>query len=138
MPFGPDPLDVTFVDGKHWTVDRDLVWRDADQHWTVIVPAGFRTDFASVPRGLWNVFPPVGKYAPAAVLHDYLYQVARVRDDAGTVLPVSRGYADSVLRRASGDLGVSRTVRNWMWLGVRSAGWMIWKKYRAQDDGEKS
>lgn len=38
------------------------------------VPAGFETDFASVPRFLWRLFPPWGEYRKAAVLHDYLYR----------------------------------------------------------------
>jgi len=36
------------------------------------VPAGFVTDGATVPRFLWPLFPPVGRYLAAAVLHDYL------------------------------------------------------------------
>ena len=134
MPFDGDPLDVTFVDGAHWTLAHELRWRDDEKHWTIVVPAGFQTDFASVPRGLWNLFPPAGRYAPAAVLHDFLYVRPQVQTDGGIWVLVSRGYADSVLRRASGDLGVSRVTRHWMWLGVRAAGWLIWKKYRGADD----
>ncbi len=36
-----------------------------------IVPVGFETDGASVPRILWWLFNPMGIYAKAAVLHDY-------------------------------------------------------------------
>jgi len=36
------------------------------------VPKGFITDGASIPRGLWWLFPPVGRYFKAAVVHDYL------------------------------------------------------------------
>lgn len=35
------------------------------------VPAGFITDGATVPRWLWSVFPPVGRYFLAAVIHDH-------------------------------------------------------------------
>lgn len=35
------------------------------------VPKGYRTDFASVPRFFWRVFPPIGRYCQAAVLHDW-------------------------------------------------------------------
>lgn len=38
----------------------------------VEVPAGFVTDGASVPRLLWWLFPPTGRYFLAAVVHDYL------------------------------------------------------------------
>ena len=40
------------------------------------VPAGYRTDFASVPRFFWRIFPPMGRYARAAVVHDYLCDVS--------------------------------------------------------------
>lgn len=38
----------------------------------ITVPKGYRTDFASVPRFFWRLYPPVGRYCQAAVLHDYL------------------------------------------------------------------
>ena len=38
-----------------------------------VIPKGFITDFASVPRWLWSILPPHGKMANAAILHDYLY-----------------------------------------------------------------
>jgi hypothetical protein len=40
----------------------------------ITVPAGSFTDFASIPRIFWSIFPPVGKYATAALVHDYLYR----------------------------------------------------------------
>lgn len=130
MPFHDhDPLIVHFDgDGKYWTTEGLVEWDDPDQAWTVSVPTGFRTDFASVPRGLWNLFPPTGRYAPAAVLHDFLYQTAHVGD-----VEISRGYADSVLRRASGDLGVSWMTRTLMYAGVRSGGWIVWRRHRGAD-----
>jgi hypothetical protein len=39
----------------------------------LLVPAGFVTDMASVPKIFWSLFRPDGDYAYAAVLHDYLY-----------------------------------------------------------------
>lgn len=49
--------DLTFVIGNH----------------TVIVPKGFITDFASVPKKLWGLVGPYGRHTKAAVLHDWLY-----------------------------------------------------------------
>lgn len=40
---------------------------------TVTVPEGFETNLASIPRIFWNILPPTGKYAKAAILHDWLY-----------------------------------------------------------------
>ena len=41
-----------------------------------VVPKGFTSDFASVPRGLWNMFPPWGQSFRAAVVHDHMYATA--------------------------------------------------------------
>lgn len=42
------------------------------------VPLGFITDLASVPRVLWALLPPHGRYAKAAILHDYLLTKVRL------------------------------------------------------------
>jgi hypothetical protein len=39
----------------------------------ITVPTGFQTDFASIPWGLWNLFPPLGPWARPAIIHDFLY-----------------------------------------------------------------
>jgi len=52
--------------------------------WTI--PAGFVTDFASVPRWLWWIVPPWGRYFPAAVVHDWLYSIQdRPRENADKI-----------------------------------------------------
>ena len=38
----------------------------------ITVPAGFTTDLASTPRIIWALYPRWDRYAPAAVIHDYL------------------------------------------------------------------
>lgn len=43
----------------------------ADNH-CIEVPAGYTTDFASIPWLFWRIFPPIGRYARAAVIHDWL------------------------------------------------------------------
>lgn len=39
----------------------------------LIIPKGYRTDFASVPRLLWSVVPPHGRMSNASVVHDFVY-----------------------------------------------------------------
>jgi len=41
---------------------------EADPRW-ITVPAGYRTDFASIPRLVWPLLPPVGRSGKAAVIH---------------------------------------------------------------------
>jgi hypothetical protein len=42
---------------------------------TIKVPKGFVTDYATIPRIFWNIFPPNGEYSRASVVHDYLYRL---------------------------------------------------------------
>ncbi len=42
------------------------------------VPAGFTFDGASIPRVLWWLFSPSGRYMKAALLHDYLIETQTV------------------------------------------------------------
>jgi len=39
---------------------------------TILVPNGYKTDFASIPKLLWWWLPPHGRYERAAVIHDYI------------------------------------------------------------------
>lgn len=84
------------------------------------VPAGFKTDLASIPQFLWSVLPPVGRYDRAAVVHDYLYRFNGV----------TRRQADDVLNEAMGALGVRATQRWTIYAGVRTGGWLPWRNYR--------
>ena len=109
------------------------------EHRTIEVPAGFESDLASIPRRLritwlprcvlrwcpawlrwigrvgiplWAIFPPTGKYNPAAWLHDWLYS-----RDGNT----SRVVADAIFDEAMKLEGV-RWRRPVMSLAVRLFG----------------
>ena len=68
------------ADGRHAQLLEPLIW-DCDYLGSglqVIVPAGFITDGASVPRILWPLLPPWGdKGTRAAMVHDYLLDMLR-------------------------------------------------------------
>ena len=79
---------------------------------TINVPAGFITDFASVPRIFWAIIPQWGKYGNAAVLHDFLYQSGQY----------SRKRADEIFLEAMEVGGTSWLCRHVMFLAVRFFG----------------
>lgn len=85
----------------------------------VIVPAGFVTDLASIPRVLWSLLPPHGRYAKAAIIHDWLY---------ATGIGGSREYADNVFLEAMEVLGVSVWKRSVIYWAVRAFGASKYKK----------
>jgi hypothetical protein len=61
----------SFADGENWFLVEDLHYEIRDTGKIVIVPKGFVTDFASIPRPFWSIVPTWGKYGPPAVVHDY-------------------------------------------------------------------
>lgn len=106
------PLDLRYVDGRNYELIDPFTYRHALGE--IDVPAGFVTDFASIPRALWVVLPPTGGYGKAAVVHDAIYRTPS--------LPFTRGQADGIFRDAMADLGVGWFTRQTMWLGVRAGG----------------
>lgn len=79
---------------------------------TITVPAGFVTDFTSIPRRLRWLFNPIGPWDRAAALHDYLYSLPGV----------SRFLADALFREAMYRLGVPLWRRVLMYYAVRVFG----------------
>jgi Protein of unknown function (DUF1353) len=111
MPFEGDTITVRWIEADRWTVAEPLVYRGRRDTFTV--PAGFRTDFASVPRVVVWLIPRLGRYTLAAVLHDWLVTEG-LRTGA-----VSPRDADGLFRRVMREQGVP-IVRRWlMWTGVR-------------------
>jgi hypothetical protein len=78
----------------------------------VTVPEGFETDFASVPRALWQIEPPLGDAGKAAVLHDWLYETGER----------SRAEADRIFAEAMAVLEVPRWKRALIHRAVRMFG----------------
>lgn len=85
------------------------------------VPAGFITDFASVPQVFWNIIPPHGPYGKSAVIHDCLYQTS------GFQGKYTRKEADQIFLRGMEVLGVPWLTRHTMYRAVRIWSWRYWK-----------
>ena len=67
------PALIPFDDGEYWVLGSELVFTIRETGQRIVVPRGFVTDFASVPRIFWTFFPKHGEYTRAAIVHDYLY-----------------------------------------------------------------
>ncbi|EBI4650781.1 DUF1353 domain-containing protein [Salmonella enterica subsp. enterica serovar Oranienburg] len=71
------PAILEMLGHYNWRVYEPFAFYLSDDESDVIeVPAGFITDLATVPRIFWILLPPDGKYAKAAIIHDYLYDNA--------------------------------------------------------------
>ena len=79
----------------------------------VSVPKGFNSDGASVPRALWSIYPPFGKYLEAAVVHDW-FCVLGHRGES----PIDYKMAAKVFDEAMEVCGVGRFRRFKMYWAV--------------------
>jgi hypothetical protein len=94
----------------------------------IIIPSGFYTDGASVPRIFWNIFSPFGSYFPAALVHDFLYS-----KDSDDLFPCDRATADEIFLQAMKDAGVGWLTRRTIYRAVRLGGWKGHKKTFSAD-----
>lgn len=83
------------------------------------VPVGFHTDYATIPKFLHFILAPAGKWAKAAVIHDYLYAQPGTR---------TRKECDDIFFEGMCVLGVSSWKKYAAYFAVRLFGWKFWKK----------
>ncbi|EEG2782570.1 DUF1353 domain-containing protein [Salmonella enterica] len=104
------PAILEMLGHYNWRVHEPFAFYLSDDESDVIeVPAGFITDLATVPRIFWILLPPDGKYAKAAIIHDYLYDNAlRTKKEADLI------FLDGMT-----VLGVPRWKRTVMYHAVR-------------------
>ncbi len=93
---------------------------------TIVINAGYVTDFASVPRFLWALFPPIGKYNRAALVHDYLYDLQYRQKELGE--KAARKFADKQFLYLANQVNVDAKFQNYvMYLMVRMFGLKAWR-----------
>jgi hypothetical protein len=115
------PLELEYIDGRKWKVTQDFAyWLTDNVACTIVVPAGFVTDFASIPRLFWDVLPPTGKYGKAAVIHDYLYVMGGKLP--GFAYTFTKADADKIFYDAMIALGVPHVIAVIMYEAVKGFG----------------
>lgn len=117
------PLRVEQIDDELWQLTEPLVYYSQKLQRSLAVPAGFVTDFASVPRLPFVYWLLGGRASKAAVIHDLLYRIGS---------GVSRADADAILVEAMEATGQAPWRRRLMWQGLRIGGNSSYQK-RALD-----
>lgn len=102
----------TRAGSKDRTLVEPLVYYSAMLQLLVTVPAGFVTDYASVPRAPLTYWLFGGVGDEAAVVHDFLYEKGLV----------PRNVADEVYAEALAACAVPAWRRGPMWAAVRLFG----------------
>ena len=104
-----------------WKLNSTLQYLSEMLNDTLVdVPAGFETDFASIPRFFHRLLPKNGDYDAPAVVHDFLYSTALC----------DRQTADLVFLESMKSIGVSFWKRWSMYQAVHWFGWAAWNNHR--------
>lgn len=110
--------DVKQLPGGEWILQSTLTYELPEELAEdlgverVVSPAGFVTDFASVPARLRSFVAPLEETTRSAVAHDRLYHTREV----------SRKAADRIFRVALEEEGIGWWSRWAMWAAVRVGG----------------
>lgn len=109
------PLDI-HDKNEMWVLTEDLIYQsdliDRDSIPTpvkVIVPEGFETDLASIPRLFRFLIVKNGRHRAAAIVHDYLCRLK---------MAFPRDLADKIFLEAMKVRGVPRIRRTLMYWAV--------------------
>lgn len=118
------PLKIEYIDEKTWRVLEPFEFHIGSypSENIVEVPIDFITDFASIPRILWSIASPFGKYGKAAVVHDWFYRTP----DCG----YNRKEADKIFLEGMEILKVPKWKMYFIYHSVRTFGNLAWKKNR--------
>jgi hypothetical protein len=124
-------LSVGRFADRYYYLTEKIEWKPDDPNSrlaAVVVPAGFVTDFASIPRIAWSIFPTDGDYTYPAVVHDYLYWSQQT----------SRVDADEVFRLMMKEFQISDASIAIIHTAVRAGGESAWtENARLRQSGER-
>lgn len=115
-----NPLDITIHQederGNVYALRQELRYQD------LIVPIGYESDGASVPRFFWRyVFPPGDVHAMrAAFLHDYVY---REHPEGWTKKKADKMFLEVML-----EDGCKKSSAKKAYYGVKFFGGAAWRK----------
>lgn len=111
-------LNFIHNNGKEFELEEALTYQSDLWEPLIVVPAGFVTDLASIPRVFQSLIPKVGKHMLAAIVHDYLCRLDGF----------DRRLADRIFLEAMKLLGVNPVRRRLMYWAVAFLTMMIGRK----------
>ncbi len=126
-----DHISVETYGDDEWITTEPFEW------YGIIVPKGFITDFASIPRFMRWYINPVGKIRPAALVHDYLYSRIGCVTIDGIKEVFTRKDCDDEFLEIMREIGMKYLKRNIAYRGVRVGGWKGWNRRRKELGGIK-
>lgn len=124
VPSSPVPSPSVRPSGNNraFILLEPLVYEIGSSGRSITVPAGFVTDYASIPEALWSIYSPHDQYSRAAIVHDYLYWSQLC----------TREQADNLFMIAMKESDVPAAVRGKVYAGVAAGGDASWQDNRSQ------
>lgn len=123
------PLVVSpLPDGKNWRLVKKFTYRVGSRYSRrfINVPAGFLTDWASVPKFLFWLLPWWAKFSKPFPLHDWLYKTKSIMGK-----PITRKEADDIFLEAMLVAWRHHRSRYWVahleYYAVRLFGFWAWR-----------
>jgi len=139
------PREWELLQNWHWTYTENAGWPD-ERPIRLVLPKGFRSDVASIPRPFRALFNPCGLLLLPALLHDYAFEYNQLwqLDADDQYIPYSwpEGSSDKEQKRFWDDLlfaageqinGVGLVNRIILVLGRIGLSQSTWKMYRKID-----
>ena len=105
-----------------------------DLYLSIVVPVGFDTDLASLPKLAMAIFGKLGHWDEAAICHDYLYRKAICRN-RNLFIPIKRRTADKFFHQAMLDDNVKPLYAHCFYCYCCLFGWWPWRRYRKAEGG---
>jgi len=118
-------LVARFFRRRRWRLEKPLEVHFAGVK--IVVPAGFETDFASVPRCVQGLLCEDSIFSVAAIVHDYLYW-------RGAPKVLSDGFFFALMQWE----GISRFDRLVMWQAVQWFGGSAYAGHRNREAAERA
>ena len=122
--------DLRWEGAGEYILRNDFEWYDEQKVVTLHVPAGFKSDGASVPVNLHWVCDPEDLSEAAWLIHDYLYRYQGAPPNLATWARYTRAQVDALFDSINKRHGVPSRKCRLAYLGVRLGGWTAWRKNR--------
>lgn len=120
------PLKYVFGGGEMcWEISESITYVLTNGE-TIIVPKGFRTDLASVPKLFRSVINTYGDFLHGVIVHDWIYKTDYKRAELGDYK--GRLFADREFLFLANKFNPNKIETKAMYLGIRLGGAPIYKR----------
>lgn len=114
-------LRVEKIGERTWILLESLIFFSIKYQGIYIAPRGFQTNLSSIPRVAFALFPPIGNYDKAAVIHDAGYGNSLLTESYDRMF-TSKELADGLFNEGMKAEKVNTIVRRTMYRSVRLFG----------------